>query len=631
MATTLLPAIQSELEQAYSTARDQLLNERGNADHWTGELAASSLSTATAVSALALARTHYPEVPGDLPTREHLTELINRGITWLADHQNQDGGWGDTDRSYSNIATTLLVIAAFKLAEQTSQHLEPLQLAQAYVDETGIEAGLRSRYGNDKTFAIPILTNAALAGMVPWKKVSALPFELACFPSSFYRFLRLPVVSYAIPALVAIGQARFFHRRPWNPIVWFFRRLAVGRSLKVLQRMQPASGGYLEAIPLTSFVIMSLVSTGRVTHSVSCQGIQFLTNTIRQDGSWPIDSDLATWNTSIAINALSRQGEDVAALGATEWLLNCQHQQRHPFTGAAPGGWGWSDLSGAVPDGDDTPSAILALDAIRRSASFEPSELPRIKAAAMAGIQWMLGLQNRDHGWPTFCRGWGKLPFDRSGTDLTAHALRALHAWQDELRAPGGLFHNQPDDLMQLVHNAFGYLDQKQNSDGSWYPLWFGNQHRPDEENPVYGTAKVLLAYHAWGKAETDSALAGYQWLVDHVNPDNGWGNRVETSLDEHGRICLESAGSSIEETALAIETLLTCPDRDLTQIALNKGLERMVGSVQNGKFRECSAIGFYFAKLWYHERLYPILFTVSALGSALSVKSVRPTDQPNR
>ena len=105
----------------------------------------------------------------------------------------------------------------------------------------------------------------------------------------------------------------------------------------------------------------------------------------------------------------------------------------------------------------------------------------------------------------------------------------------------------------------------------------------------------------------------------------------METSLDEHGRICLESAGSSIEETALAIETLLTCPDRDLTQIALNKGLERMVGSVQNGKFRECSAIGFYFAKLWYHERLYPILFTVSALGSALSVKSVRPTDQPNR
>ena len=32
-----------------------------------------------------------------------------------------------------------------------------------------------------------------------------------------------------------------------------------------------------------------------------------------------------------------------------EWLLSCQNTTKHPFTGAAPGGWGWSDLSGAVP------------------------------------------------------------------------------------------------------------------------------------------------------------------------------------------------------------------------------------------------------------------------------------------
>src|SRR5262249_58268730 len=48
---------------------------------------------------------------------------------------------------------------------------------------------------------------------------------------------------------------------------------------------------------------------------------------------------------------------------------------------------------------------------------------------ALAGLRWLGELQNRDGGWPTFCRGWGKLPFDRSGSDLTAHALRALRAW----------------------------------------------------------------------------------------------------------------------------------------------------------------------------------------------------------
>ena len=84
----------------------------------------------------------------------------------------------------------------------------------------------------------------------------------------------------------------------------------------------------------------------------------------------------------------------------------------------------------AVPDADDTPGALLAL------AKLCNDELPeetrqRILRAAIAGTDWLLALQNRDGGWPTFCRGWGKLAFDRSGTDLTAHAPRALRVWHE--------------------------------------------------------------------------------------------------------------------------------------------------------------------------------------------------------
>jgi len=46
---------------------------------------------------------------------------------------------------------------------------------------------------------------------VSWADVPPLPFELACVPQRFYRFIGLPVVSYAIPALVAMGQARHHH------------------------------------------------------------------------------------------------------------------------------------------------------------------------------------------------------------------------------------------------------------------------------------------------------------------------------------------------------------------------------------------------------------------------------------
>jgi squalene-hopene/tetraprenyl-beta-curcumene cyclase len=41
------------------------------------------------------------------------------------------------------------------------------------------------------------------------------------------------------------------------------------------------------------------------------------------------------------------------------------------------------------------------------------------------------------------------------------------------------------------------------------------------------------------------------------------------------------------------------------------------VEAVESGRFRDPSPIGFYFAKLWYYEKLYPLIFTVAALGRA--------------
>ena len=131
-----------------------------------------------------------------------------------------------------------------------SAALEDRQVASQKALQYLLE-GLRRRYGKDKTFVVPILTNMAIAGLVDWSEVSALPFEAAVLPQSMYRFLGMPVVSYAIPALVAIGQARHFH----GPRAWFplrqIRAAAIGPSLAVLGRMQPESGGYLEATPQT--------------------------------------------------------------------------------------------------------------------------------------------------------------------------------------------------------------------------------------------------------------------------------------------------------------------------------------------------------------------------------------------
>jgi squalene-hopene/tetraprenyl-beta-curcumene cyclase len=579
-----------ELTRAYQAARRDLLARRVADGHWVGLLSASALSTATAASALAVVAAHAQ----DLNRRDAYRQLAREAVDWLARRQREDGGWGDTDKSLSNVATTMLAQAAFHLTGSAEHYADRLRRAQQYVESQGGLQGLRRRYGKDKTFATPILTNCALAGMVPWQQVTPLPFELACLPQGAFRFLRLPVVSYAIPALVAVGQARFFRRRPRNPFTWIARRLTIPGSLKMLARMQPASGGFLEAVPLTSFVVMSLAATGRADHPVVRAGVKFLLSTVRDDRSWPIDANLATWNTTGAAMALASATGDVGALGCLDWLLSCQHQEAHPFTDAAPGGWGWSDLSGAVPDVDDTAGALLALSLFYNS---QPQNRERIGVAARAGLRWLLDMQNRDGGWPTFCRGWGRLPFDRSGTDLTAHALRAIAAWRPAVEA---------DRFTAAIQAGFEYLARQQGSDGSWIPLWFGNQYHPTDENPVYGTSRVLLAYGDLDRMNDEPARRGLTWLADHINSDGGFGSGRAPEV------------SSTEETAVAVEALVSAYDDSRVRAAAEAGIQWLIAAVRTGRHQETSPIGLYFAKLWYYECTYPLSFTVAALGRAV-------------
>src|SRR5207237_834107 len=148
-------------------------------------------------------------------------------------------------------------------------------------------------------FSVPILTMCALAGRLgtgaaAWRHVIPLPFEFAACPHWTFAALRLPVVSYALPALIAIGQAHHYHSPSRNPLVRLVRNLTKASTLKKLESIQPSSGGFLEATPLTSFVVMSLAGSGQADNPVTARGVEFLSRSQRRDGSWPIDSNLAT-------------------------------------------------------------------------------------------------------------------------------------------------------------------------------------------------------------------------------------------------------------------------------------------------------------------------------------------------
>jgi squalene-hopene/tetraprenyl-beta-curcumene cyclase len=579
---------------------------RRSGSHWTGELSSSALSTATAIGALRL-------IDKRLGRAAHAMRIA-AGEAWLAATQLPDGSWGDTSASPGNLSTTLLCWSVLSaLAETRGLPSAAVDGAAAWItttaggtDRATLAAALTRIYGRDKTFSVPILVHTALCGRLgdpedpsTWRVIPQLPFELAALPQSWFRLVDLQVVSYALPALIAIGQVRHARAPAWRPLAKL-RDLAVAPTLRTLRAIQPAGGGFLEATPLTSFVTMSLAGMDQAEHPVAVEGVAFLVASQRSDGSWPIDTNLATWCTTLSVGALAAGGKladhlDSGERGAVrDWLLEQQWNRVHPYTGAAPGGWAWTDLPGGVPDADDTSGGLLALAALEGA---ESRTLPDgIRLAARNALGWLVNLANRDGGTPTFCRGWGRLPFDTSCPDITAHVLRAAEAWT-ALDAPG-----QSPRTARALAAARRYLAATQRADGAWWPLWFGNQAHPEQANPAYGTAKVV-------RATRNSR--GTEWLLAAQAPDGGIASAPGIE-------------ATIEETAVAVEALAEVAERAADRevagralVAVGRGLEWLITHTDGGERFPAAPIGLYFAKLWYDEALYPLAFTVTAVERA--------------
>jgi squalene-hopene/tetraprenyl-beta-curcumene cyclase len=572
----------AHIEEMTDALSRQLKAKRSPGDIWRGKLSSSAISTA--VSVFALYKTD----------RERYAGLIRDGVRWLRATMQPDGSWGDTVESHSNMTATLLSYAALFSMDETAEETQAF-LTDRFggVTDEKIVKGVLAYYGKDLTFSVPILVMCALAGVITdWKHIPLLPFELAVLPQQFFRFLRLPVVSYAIPALIAVGILR--HRKGRKGLGYIIRESFTGASLKVLEKLQPSGGGFLEAAPLTAFVAMCMSCAGYSRHILTQRAIGFLVDTVRANGAWPIDTDLAGWVTALSIKALDEDIPD------REFLLQAikshAFRYRHPFTGAKEGGWGWSNLPGAVPDADDTAGCLIALHILQNGTYSLEAE---------KGVLWLLDLQNKDGGIPTFCKGWGKLPFDSSSPDLSAHSLAAFERWYDVL--PERIQRKCRKSMIRLLR----WMKKTQAADGSWNPLWFGDQDAPDEHAPVYGTAVAVeyLSISSHSPAREISAK-GAAYLISAQNDDGGWGGA-------------KGLPSKVTLTARTLSALAHVPGIRFETLA--GGVDYLYRRFKAGTLGTPEPIGLYFARLWYSEELYNLTFALHAL------KNIRKITETNR
>lgn len=574
---------EEKIQTIVNDASKRLLSMRREDGMWEGHLSSSAISTSVSIFALSVI------------DHEEYQKEIERGMQWLKQTMKPEGAWGDSIESPVNMTATLLSYTALSHLHQVPDATKLyIRETLGWKDEAQLIDGVLAYYGKDLTFSVPILMMCALAGVISnWKRIPPFPFELAVLPQSTFRFLNLPVVSYAIPALIAVGILQNRRRKTlFSPV----RELFVPKTLRVLTTLQPEDGGFLEAAPLTAFVSMCMAEAGLKEHTVTHRCAQFLHQTQREDGAWPIDTNLAGWVSSLSSRAIGDMLSDTERKSLSDTIRQNATKQRHPFTGAPAGGWGWTNLSGSVPDGDDTSGALVALHSLLKG-----QYVPEVGA----GIDWLIKLQNRDGGMPTFCCGWGKLPFDRSTPDITAHAILAMSLWCDVLPD------SQQSRCRKSITRMRLWLDKTMTDEGSWNPLWFGDQEATSqfrveglefkvEANPVYGAATIIDYMKTAGITLT---LDAKDFLLKCQNPDGGWGGN-------------RGVPSKVTLTAKAIGALRHF--RPETDEAIRRAVDYLYARYESGTLYSREPIGLYFSRLWYSEDLYNPIYILTALRPML-------------
>jgi squalene-hopene/tetraprenyl-beta-curcumene cyclase len=571
---TTLTAASDRLADAIDRGVNHLLSLQAQEGYWVGELEADTTLESDYI--------FYLHVLGKAdPGR--VSKLAN----YVRRRQLSDGGWSIYFGGPSELNATVKAYFALKLAgdPRTAPHMER---ARRRVHELG---GLEATNSYTRFYL-------ALVGHVDWDMVPAIPPELMLLPnwfainiyemSSWTRGIVIPLAilyahkpRWSLPEsarveelfrdpsrkaaafawdarlfswrnfFLALDRAlKLYERSPWKPL----RRRALRQAHQWLVEHRERSDGLGAIYPAMMNAIFALVALGHSPDDpLTAREIGYLAqyeiedhDTIRVQ---PCISPV--WDSAIAMVALEEAGvppNDPALVRAADWLLAQQvvgpgdWQVKTP--GVLPGGWVFEFRNDFYPDVDDTAFVLMALQRV------DVPDKARLEAAARRGIDWLLGMQNRDGGWGAFDhnndRAWlTQIPFadhnamiDPSSADVTARVVECLgrHGWPA---------------THPVIERAVSYLLREQTPEGPWYGRWGVNY--------VYGTSGVLRALETVGLAAREYGQRAVSWLRAVQHADGGFGESIHSYYDASTKGQGQAAPS---QTAWGLIGLLAASDR---------------------------------------------------------------------
>ena len=544
------------LERALS-----LLRGAQREDHsWAGALSSSALATAMSIVAL------------HISSPETHDALVSSGRRWLIETQNADGGWGDAMTDGSNINATSLALGALTYTGQAEDGAMVAESLRRGEERLAAFGGWEA-VGDPKrcTLSGPCRTVAAMAGILDWGAIKRLRPEVIFLPAPVRRTISTTYPAYLSIAMLHASKAP----HPLNGLPTYPE--ACRRALDWLARAQGPNGSVEESAFLSSVIITCMTATGHADAPWLPAAVQFVVESQRADGGWPIDRDLETFDTNMTVFAFTAAGLPVPrAPEVRAWLLSRQFETPCFPTGAKPGGWAWAMPAG-WPDSDDTAYTLLALRALG-----EPVTSPALRR----GARWLEGMQCSNGGWSTFVRN-SNMPFDHHCPYITGHALSALHA--------AGRLAERP----HVLARALAYLRREQRYDGSFASIWF--------REATAGTASVLEALADCELLSLDVAIRARDYLLRSQNDNGGWSG-------------LRLMPSTAEETAWALMALIRCPLDAAGMVAVRRGVEWLASNQHPDGSWEPAPIGLYYSAMWYSDSYYAVTLPAQALARARAV-----------